>query len=283
MRNLLQLPLFFFFILLSFIAVIDSKRVLITGQKIINCRAFNLQSQKSFEFLGSYKSEQSIPTFSLPEIAFVGRSNVGKSSLLNCLTGLNKKVAVESKTPGRTQSINTFKCSDKDGDICIFVDLPGYGFAKLAKTQQEEVSRFLRDYLRNRSPLRLVILLVDIRREIQDLDLQMLQFLQNEGLPYLIVATKADKMSAKEVSQAVGNMGQAFNIWPKFPIPFSSITGIGRRDVWTSIKGGILGDGSVLSGSLDQDDDDEEEEGDEGDGEYEEGEDPMDDGPSVYR
>ena len=84
---------------------------------------------------------------------------MGKSSLLNCLTGLNKKIAVESKTPGRTQSINLFKCSDKVGDICVFVDLPGYGFAKMSKDQQAGIGVFLSGYLEERGPLKLVILL----------------------------------------------------------------------------------------------------------------------------
>lgn len=98
----------------------------ILGQNIINCRSFNLDSAKQFDFIGSFKSLNSIPIFSFPEIGFIGRSNVGKSSLLNCLTGLNKKIAVEGKTPGRTQSINIFSCKDKVGDICFLVDLPGY-------------------------------------------------------------------------------------------------------------------------------------------------------------
>lgn len=108
---------------------------------------------------GSFTSAISVPTYPLPEIAFIGRSNVGKSSLLNCLTGLNKKIAVESKTPGRTQAINLFKCSDKEGDICVFVDLPGYGFAKMSKDQQAGIGVFLSGYLEERGPLKLVILL----------------------------------------------------------------------------------------------------------------------------
>lgn len=98
----------------------------IWGQNIIDVREFNVDKPKTFEFLGSYDSLESMPQFPLPEIAFLGRSNVGKSSLLNCLTQQHKALAVVSKTPGRTRLMNLFKCSDADGDICIFVDLPGY-------------------------------------------------------------------------------------------------------------------------------------------------------------
>lgn len=121
----LFLPSYLGFLVLLLVSQssIWAKKTTITGQNIINCRNFNLQSPKTFNFLGAYKSEKDIPSFYLPEIAFVGRSNVGKSSLLNCLTGLNKKVAVASKTPGCTQTIDMFKCKDKEGDICIFVDL----------------------------------------------------------------------------------------------------------------------------------------------------------------
>ena len=108
----------------------------VTGETIIECRDFNIDAQRKFEFCGGYKSLSTLPIYGLPEIAFIGRSNVGKSSLLNTLTGANKKVAVVSQTPGRTQLINMFKCSDHKGDLCMFVDLPGYGFAKMSQTQQ---------------------------------------------------------------------------------------------------------------------------------------------------
>ena len=150
-------------------------RQTIWGQNIINCRTFNLDAKRSFEYLGSYISVGAVPVYPLPEIAFLGRSNVGKSSLLNCITGSNKNIAVASKTPGRTRCINQFKCKDAQGDICTFVDLPGYGFAKVAKDKQEDISGFLRGYLENRSNLRLAVLLVDIRREPQVQDLNMFQ------------------------------------------------------------------------------------------------------------
>ena len=143
----------------------------IMGQNVITCREFSIDGQRKFEFIGGFKDVVSAPIFGVPEVCFIGRSNVGKSSLLNCLTGLNKKVAVESKTPGRTQCINMFKCADKIGDLCVFVDLPGYGFAKMSKVQQDETARFLKSYLEDRGPLKLAVLLIDVRREVQEADL----------------------------------------------------------------------------------------------------------------
>lgn len=169
------------------------------GQNMINCRKFNMDSIKKFEFLGSFNTMRALPVFPLPEITFLGRSNVGKSSLLNCLTGMGKNIAVVGKTPGRTQSINTFNCEDKDGGICVFADLPGYGYAKISKTQQDDLSSLLREYLQNRGSLRLAVLLVDIRREPQALDVNMLRFLQDEGLPFIIITTKCDKVKKDEV------------------------------------------------------------------------------------
>lgn len=147
----------------------------ITGQNIVVCRTFNLDSRKEFEFIGSYRSLPSMPIYPVPDIAFVGRSNVGKSSLLNCITGLNKDIAVESKVPGRTQCMNLFKCKDPDGDICVFADLPGYGYAKISKDVQAEISRFVNEYLKKRGALKLTIVLIDIRREPQESDYNMIK------------------------------------------------------------------------------------------------------------
>ena len=145
----------------------------IWGQNIINVRSFNIDAQRNYEFIGSFT--RNVPIYPSPEIAFVGRSNVGKSSLLNCLTGLSKKIAVESKIPGRTRAINMFKCSDRSGAICNFVDLPGYGFAKMSKDMKDDVNQFVQSYLVDRGALRLAVLLIDIRRDIQDSDLSMAQ------------------------------------------------------------------------------------------------------------
>jgi ribosome biogenesis GTP-binding protein YsxC/EngB len=147
----------------------------ILGQSIVNCRKFSIKEPKTFTFTGSYATLNSVPQYSFPDVAFVGKSNVGKSSLLNTLTGLRKKIAVEGRTPGTTQRINIFQCSDRSGSICNFVDLPGYGYAKLSDEQQSGISSFMRDYLLARGSLKLVLMLVDSRREADAADLEMLQ------------------------------------------------------------------------------------------------------------
>ena len=238
------------------------------GQNLINCRSFNIDGAKKFDFLGSFNSMKALPVFPLPEISFLGRSNVGKSSLLNCLTGLNKKIAVEGKTPGRTQSINAFNCGDKDGGICVFADLPGYGYAKISKTQQDDLSSLLREYLQNRGSLRLAVLLVDIRREPQALDVNMLQFLQEEGLPFVIITTKVDKLKKDEVAKSIQALRKEFDLSMEQPIiPFSSVTGEGVKDVWRILRDVLSGESSILTDTdeADEGDDDEDEgEGDDG-------------------
>jgi ribosome biogenesis GTP-binding protein YsxC/EngB len=142
----------------------------IQGREILICRPFSVDSRKSFTAVGSYRSVEEIPTLSLPEVAFLGRSNVGKSSLINCLTGLNRKVVRTSKTPGRTQSINLLKCRDDKADVCVFTDLPGYGFANISKQKQAQISKFVQDYLLKRVALRLCVVLLDARRDPQESD-----------------------------------------------------------------------------------------------------------------
>lgn len=223
----------------------------IWGQNIINCRDFNIDGKRTFEFTGSYTDAKAVPTYAVPEVAFLGRSNVGKSSLLNTITGSNKNIAIASKTPGRTRCINQFRCRDAEGDICTFVDLPGYGFAKMAKDQQEDVSSFLRSYLEDRSNLRLAILLVDIRREPQTQDLNMYRFLEEEGIPTAIVATKCDKLKPQETEVALESLKSAYGL-EDVPVAFSSVTGLGRKMLWRLIRDGILGTNAI------EDDEDEE-------------------------
>eukprot|EP01038_Epipyxis_sp_PR26KG_P013636 gene13636-18298_t len=229
----------------------------IFGENLISCRDFSLTKPKKFQFIGSYNSLNQIPIYPLPEIAFIGRSNVGKSSLLNTLTGLNKKLAKESKTPGRTQSINLFKCSDEDGDLCMFVDLPGYGFAKISKTLQDDISHFLMDYLNSRGALKVAVLLVDSRRDPQQLDTEMAQVLEELGIPYVMIATKVDKLKKDELFDNLEGIRSYYNLPQGQPIAFSSISGVGRKETWKAIRSEIL--------DVDDPDDevDEEEESDE--------------------
>ncbi len=217
----------------------------IIGENLIHCRDFVIDSPKRFEFLGSYINSKSAPVYSVPEIIFLGRSNVGKSSLLNCMTGSNKKLAVESKTPGRTQMINLFKCQDNINDLCIFVDLPGYGFAKTSKGKQSSIKSLLVDYLANRISIRLAILLVDSRLDVQSSDLEMIQYLKSEQLPFVVIATKVDKLNDHERVTNIAKLSMGLDIPFDEIIPFSSITGEGKKAVWNIIRNGILGKISI--------------------------------------
>jgi GTP-binding protein len=140
----------------------------------------------------------------LPEVAFAGRSNVGKSSLINAICG-RSGVARTSNTPGRTQEINFF---DVDGRL-ILADMPGYGFAAAPKGKVEEWSRLVRDYLRGRSVLRRAILLVDSRHGLKDSDLSMMDLLDRAAVVYQVVLTKTDKLNSSEVEAVLARTGEA--------------------------------------------------------------------------
>jgi GTP-binding protein len=216
-----------------------TKSTNILGQNVVRCRDFSVNSAKTADFIGSYPSVDQMPIFSIPELAFLGRSNVGKSSLFNCLIGA--KVAVCSKTPGRTQSLNTFTCKDKDGEIAVMVDLPGYGYAKLSKEKQDDISRFIENYLRERRSLRLVVLLVDCRREVQEYEAGVLRFLRDEGLQYILVATKIDKMGKNEAATAMGKYRRELQLEQDQLVGFSSLTSQGRKELWGKIRDGMIG------------------------------------------
>ena len=244
-----------------------TKSMNILGQNVVQCRDFSITSAKTADFVGSYPSVDQMPIFSIPELAFLGRSNVGKSSLFNSLIGA--KVAVSSKTPGRTQSINTFICKDKGGDISIMVDLPGYGYAKLSKEKQEGISNFIQDYLLDRKSLRLVVLLVDCRREVQEYERSVLHFLRKEGLQYVVVATKIDKMKKNEAITAIQAYKRQLGLADDQMLGFSAITGEGRKLIWTKIRDGLIG---AVSKAFDDDMDGDGTEGDE-EGDYGENDD----------
>jgi len=141
------------------------------------------------QFLGSFDADP--PQLGLPEVAFVGRSNVGKSSLLNCLT--NSKIAVTSKTPGRTQRVNIFawKESKKAGRVIGMVDLPGFGFAQVARGVKEKISDQLGKYIASRNALKLVVVLVDLRIDPQKTDMDAMELLYSLDIPFIVVGTKA--------------------------------------------------------------------------------------------
>ena len=145
---------------------------------------------KRAEYIGSYVELSQLPEGDLPEIALVGRSNVGKSSLINKLVN-RRNLAKSSSTPGKTRTLNYYLINEQ----WYMVDLPGYGFAKVSKTEKEKLSSMIEVFLQNRSQLRGVIQLLDIRHIPNQMDVLMANWLQNSGIPILLVATKADKVS----------------------------------------------------------------------------------------
>lgn len=141
----------------------------------------------AIKFVGSFETVKSLPGSQFPEYAFIGRSNVGKSSLVNAIAG--QKIARTSNTPGRTQSINLFNI----GDCIMIADLPGYGYARASKTDQEKWLRRLEEYLLSRRQLKRLFILVDSRVGIKDSDLELMNFCDANGISYQIVMTKKDK------------------------------------------------------------------------------------------
>jgi len=177
----------------------------------------------------------------LPQIAFVGRSNVGKSSLLNMLTN-QKRLAVTSQTPGRTRLINFFHIvyhakKEGVGDKPIyFVDLPGYGFAKASKSAKYGWGESITEYLTKSDNLKCVFVLLDIRREPSDLDLAMLHFLQSHGIPFVIIATKIDKMSRSQALTLRRKLATSIGVADTDIIMTSAKDKQGRTEIFTKIE-----------------------------------------------
>jgi GTP-binding protein len=172
------------------------------------------------------------PRGDLPEVAVVGRSNVGKSSLLNRLFGV-KKMAFVSKTPGRTQVINFYQV----GKELVLVDLPGYGFAKAPIETRRRWDRLASGYLFEREALVLVLLLVDVRREPMESDLEVRELLERGGVDYLVVATKTDKLPRGRLRAALAKLERDYGVEKKVPvIPFSAVTNEGRNELWKRIE-----------------------------------------------
>ena len=163
---------------------------------------------KTAEFLTSNTKVDKLPAPTLPEYAFIGRSNVGKSSLINALTS-RKGLAKTSQTPGKTQLINHFVIN---GDWYL-VDLPGYGFARTSKKNRAEWERFIRRYLTRRENLQCVFVLIDSRHEPQKIDLDFCCWLGENGLPFLLVFTKADKQSGVKSDQNIAKFRKALLAW----------------------------------------------------------------------
>jgi len=178
------------------------------------------------EFVISAGAVSQFPGDRLPEIAFLGRSNVGKSSLLNVLTG-QKRLAFTSSTPGRTQTINFYRI---DGAL-YFVDLPGYGYAKVPGRFRLEWKRLIEEYLETRGTLELACLILDARRGWMENDLLLKRWLDERGRRILVVATKIDKLNQSELEHGL----RAIRKEGVEPLPFSAVTGRGAREIWQAI------------------------------------------------
>ncbi|HUQ47209.1 MAG TPA: ribosome biogenesis GTP-binding protein YihA/YsxC [Gemmatimonadaceae bacterium] len=188
---------------------------------------------RSLEFLGGMAGAEGWrPEPTLPEIAFAGRSNVGKSSLLNTLVR-RKAFARVSRTPGRTREINFFNVNNQ----FILADLPGYGYARISKERKADWKPLIEGYLKKTTVLAGVVLLLDIRRDPSEDDMAMLDFLADVELPTIVVLTKTDKLTRAGATERVEAIRKNLSLEPDQTIPFSSSTGEGRDELAEALAG----------------------------------------------
>jgi GTP-binding protein len=174
-----------------------------------------------------------LPENDKPEIAFAGKSNVGKSSLINSLIN-RKSLARTSSSPGKTQTINYYNINDE----LYFVDLPGYGYAKTSETEREKWGKMVERYLMNSKQLKLIFLLIDIRHEPSQNDKNMYEWILYHGFMPVIIATKMDKLNRSQIAKHIKMIKEGLGASPETKIfPFSSLTKQGRDDLWDLITG----------------------------------------------
>ena len=186
------------------------------------------------QFLTAATDAAQFPAPTLPEIAFLGRSNVGKSSVINSLVGA--KIARTSSAPGRTRSINFFaiRWPGKPRPELIFADLPGYGYAKISREISQDWPRFIEPYLNERPTLALCVALVDVNVPPQHSDRQLLSFLNASRRDFLLVATKSDRLSNNQLHSALRVLAQEYPAARL--LPYSAKTGAGRDELWKQIR-----------------------------------------------
>jgi len=191
-----------------------------------------MSSFRNYQFWGSVYKVKDLPKDGLPEIIFVGRSNVGKSSLINTLLGSHKAAQV-SKQPGKTRALNFFKIDNK----LYMVDFPGYGYAKVSKSQRETWKKLVDNYLTDRENIKLAVLIVDGRHKSFASDIEMKNWFDSYNVPVVIVATKTDKVTRAHLhSMWMENTKDFKGADGKMPLFFSAVTGQGRNELIKEIE-----------------------------------------------
>lgn len=189
---------------------------------------------KQATFIKSSTTIEQCPNKEIPEFAFIGRSNVGKSSLINMLTN-NNKLAKISGTPGKTQTINHFIINNS----WYLVDLPGYGFAKVSKQNRSEFAKIIKDYIFQRKELVCLFVLIDSRHEAQTIDLEFLRLIGSQGIPFCIIFTKTDKLKPGAIERNITKYSQTLlEEWERLPTLFysSSTTKTGKEEILQFIE-----------------------------------------------
>ena len=188
----------------------------------------------SAKFVISNTDVRKCPNEPYPEYAFIGRSNVGKSSLINMLTG-NKSLAKTSGKPGKTQLINHFLINES----WFLVDLPGYGYAKVSKDKRKTFQKFIKDYFNKRMQLACSFVLIDVRHEPQKIDLEFMEYLGENGIPFCIVFTKADKLGKTALEKNLVHYEKVMlQTWEEMPTSFvtSSVNSLGKKEILSFIE-----------------------------------------------
>ena len=196
---------------------------------------------KQAKFKAAYGTASQLPASLRPEVSFAGRSNVGKSSLLNGLF-MRKDLVKVSQTPGKTTTINFFEVdvpvSGKGG--ATFVDLPGYGFAKVSQAERERWGELMERYFTQDRRFALVVCLVDIRHDAQALDVQMLEYVQEVGLPWCVALTKADKLSRQQQLKQAASLRRQLKVPPEVPMVITSASsGAGLDELRRTINAAV--------------------------------------------
>ncbi len=202
------------------------------------------------EFEKSAVRFKDYPGGSFPEVAFAGRSNVGKSSMMNTLLG-RKGLVKTSGTPGKTRTLNFFRIRAGKSEF-RFVDLPGYGYAKVPRRVRGSWKEMIETYLERRQELRGVVLILDIRRGVMEMDLDLLHWLTSKQIDALVVLTKADKLSRSKQAAAAAQVKKELSLGAGDPIPFSSDNGSGRNILWRRLHPWLRAGGPITMDAKDE-------------------------------